>query len=60
MNCPICNKKAEARYRPFCSSRCADRDLGNWFNQRYSVPSEEPVDIDEDADKAENRRNMLH
>ena len=24
--CPICGKPAEAAYRPFCSSRCADVD----------------------------------
>lgn len=27
--CPICNKHpADADYRPFCSKRCADVDLG--------------------------------
>ncbi len=43
--CPICGKLAPAnKYRPFCSKRCADIDLGNWFNESYSVPA---VDVDE-------------
>lgn len=29
------------QYAPFCSRRCADVDLGNWFNGSYAVPSEE-------------------
>jgi endogenous inhibitor of DNA gyrase (YacG/DUF329 family) len=41
-NCPICNRPQEAAFRPFCSKRCADVDLGRWFNESYIVP--EPVD----------------
>lgn len=43
--CPICGGAAAARYRPFCSKRCAQLDLGRWFDERYRVPSEEPADI---------------
>lgn len=32
------------KYRPFCSKRCADVDLGNWFNGSYNVPV---VELDE-------------
>ncbi len=36
MKCPICKKEVEdMKYRPFCSKRCADIDLGNWFNEKY-------------------------
>ena len=43
--CPICNKlNVDERYAPFCSKRCADIDLGHWFNGDYSVPAE---DLDE-------------
>jgi hypothetical protein len=42
--CPICGGAAAARYRPFCSKRCAELDLGRWFDERYRVPSEEPAD----------------
>jgi endogenous inhibitor of DNA gyrase (YacG/DUF329 family) len=41
--CPICKKPAEKAYRPFCSKRCADADLGKWFSGAYAVPGD-PVD----------------
>ena len=45
MKCPICKKEVtDMKYRPFCSKRCADIDLGNWFTEQYSV---EAVDLDE-------------
>lgn len=39
--CPICRKPSSTRYRPFCSARCADIDLGRWFNGAYRVPTDE-------------------
>ena len=39
--CPICEKPSEARFRPFCSKRCADVDLGRWLHGSYRIPSEE-------------------
>ena len=47
MSCPICGKAAVARYRPFCSKRCADVDLGRWLNGAYSVPAEAPEEREE-------------
>lgn len=39
--CPICGKEtADEKYRPFCSKRCADVDLGRWFDGAYAVPAE--------------------
>ena len=38
--CPICGGPAAARYRPFCSARCADIDLARWLNESYRVPGE--------------------
>lgn len=38
MSCPICGEDAEHRYRPFCSKRCADIDLGKWLNEGYTIP----------------------
>lgn len=46
MTCPICRKPTTTRYRPFCSKRCADVDLGKWFGGDYAVPSDDPEDID--------------
>lgn len=47
MSCPICKKETDAKYRPFCSRRCADVDLGKWFSGDYAVPSTDPEDIEE-------------
>lgn len=42
MKCPICKKDLEdMKYKPFCSKRCADIDLGNWLNGSYAIPAEE-------------------
>lgn len=46
--CPVCAKPAEPAYRPFCSKRCADIDLGRWLNEDYRVPSEEAAELDDD------------
>ncbi len=48
MPCPICSKPSDPEYRPFCSRRCADVDLGRWLNERYRVPAEPVTDLDED------------
>ena len=39
--CPNCEKATVQRYRPFCSGRCADIDLGRWLKGSYSIPTEE-------------------
>ncbi len=46
MVCPICDRPTEARYRPFCSKRCADRDLGKWLTGGYAIPSDDPDDAE--------------
>lgn len=37
--CAICGKPQTALYRPFCSRRCADVDLGRWLKGGYAIPS---------------------
>lgn len=49
MTCPICQKDTEPKYRPFCSKRCADIDLGRWLNGSYAIPAEEE-DLPDEAD----------
>ncbi len=41
--CPICGKPRHDQYRPFCSKRCADLDLGQWLRGGYTIagPAEE-------------------
>jgi endogenous inhibitor of DNA gyrase (YacG/DUF329 family) len=36
--CPICAKPAEPEFKPFCSKRCAEVDLGRWLTESYAVP----------------------
>ena len=43
MTCPICQKDTDPKYRPFCSRRCADIDLGRWLKGGYAIPGD-PVD----------------
>lgn len=47
-SCPICKKPSEPKFRPFCSKRCADIDLGRWLNESYAIPAE-TLDDDEEA-----------
>jgi endogenous inhibitor of DNA gyrase (YacG/DUF329 family) len=42
--CPVCQKPSVEKYRPFCSARCADIDLGKWLGERYRVETEEKAE----------------
>ena len=55
--CAICGKPAMTRYKPFCSRRCADIDLGRWLSGTYAVPAapDEPGDDDEIGDDPPER-----
>ncbi|TYO90020.1 DNA gyrase inhibitor YacG [Oceanicella actignis] len=46
MSCPICRAPTSPRYRPFCSRRCADVDLGRWLSGAYAIPAQESDDPD--------------
>jgi len=41
--CPICKGATVHEFCPFCSLRCADRDLGNWASGAYAIPTNERV-----------------
>lgn len=52
MSCPICARETDPKYKPFCSRRCADIDLGKWLTGSYVLPAEaiddeNPVEVDE-------------
>lgn len=49
--CPICGKPRDPRYRPFCSKRCADVDLGRWLTGRYAIPVQEQDDEDGETER---------
>jgi hypothetical protein len=36
--CAVCGKPQDANFRPFCSKRCADIDLGRWLKGNYVIP----------------------
>jgi uncharacterized protein len=48
VKCPTCGKDvrwtSESRFRPFCSERCKQIDLGAWAAEKYRIGSndEEP------------------
>ena len=60
MTCPICDKKTDQKYRPFCSRRCADLDLGNWLDDRYRAPGDTTADAQTQAGQAETPDPRLH
>ncbi|RGP38920.1 DNA gyrase inhibitor YacG [Pseudotabrizicola alkalilacus] len=56
MSCPICKKDTDPKYRPFCSRRCADVDLGRWLTESYAIPAPEgeeetPPELDDEDRK---------
>lgn len=53
MSCPICDGETQKSYRPFCSKRCADIDLGKWLSGTYTVPSQDPEDIENALEEVE-------
>ena len=51
--CPSCRKPAlygeKNPWRPFCSQRCRNVDLGAWASEQFRVPAESPPDDDSAA-----------
>ncbi len=46
-DCPICTRPTDAKYRPFCSKRCADVDLAKWLTGSYAIPASDSDDPDD-------------
>ena len=44
--CPICDRPTADAYRPFCSTRSAEVDLGRWLKGVYVLPGETPAERD--------------
>ena len=42
--CPTCGAAVMHETRPFCSKRCADIDLGRWFQGAYAIPAVDAAD----------------
>ncbi len=58
MSCPICGKPGQDHYRPFCSKRCADIDLGRWLKGSYVIPGDAAEDAPSPSDP--DRSDTLH
>jgi hypothetical protein len=51
--CVICGSHPQAaKYKPFCSKRCADVDLHRWLGGVYAIPSKPEEDEDGVAPEA--------
>ena len=55
-SCPVCKKPAVDTFRPFCSKRCQQIDLGRWLGGHYALPTEEEPD---EADIEALARQMM-
>ena len=46
IRCPVCGADSvystDNPYRPFCSARCKNNDLGAWASEDYAVPDQSP------------------
>ena len=47
VKCPSCGKdvpwQPQSKWRPFCSERCRNVDLGAWATGSYRVPASTPA-----------------
>lgn len=48
VRCPTCSGPSlfapANAYRPFCSERCKQIDLGAWANEQFRVPAQTPAE----------------
>jgi uncharacterized protein len=53
VKCPTCGKAVrwvpENRFRPFCSERCKQIDLGAWATEKYRIEGGEPPPSTDDS-----------
>ena len=61
VKCPQCEKEFlyySSEFRPFCSERCQQIDLGHWFQESYVVPSKDlNVDAEKEVDEENDEKN---
>jgi endogenous inhibitor of DNA gyrase (YacG/DUF329 family) len=52
VRCPQCGGESiyspENPWRPFCSERCKQIDLGAWAEEKYTIPGATPTDAQDD------------
>jgi endogenous inhibitor of DNA gyrase (YacG/DUF329 family) len=56
VQCPKCGASvvwgAASPFRPFCSARCKNVDLGAWASERYAIADETDPSTDVDDSEA--------
>jgi endogenous inhibitor of DNA gyrase (YacG/DUF329 family) len=59
VSCPSCRQPSlygpSNPWRPFCSERCRNVDLGAWASEEYRVPAQQPPDTAADPATGEPR-----
>ncbi|MGI4858811.1 MAG: DNA gyrase inhibitor YacG [Janthinobacterium lividum] len=55
VKCPTCGKPVvwteASRFRPFCSDRCKQIDLGAWAAEKFAIRSDTQDGDSDDAEK---------
>lgn len=58
IKCPTCKKDVvysdENPNRPFCSDKCRLVDLGQWFEEDYSIAGDDSVSTEDSFEKESN------
>jgi len=62
IRCPGCGGPSvyslDNAFRPFCSARCKNNDLGAWASEGYAVPADPDPDLPEpDVDSSDPLRH---
>jgi hypothetical protein len=55
VKCPRCGKETEMAgnpFRPFCSERCKQIDLGNWISETYRFPTRNTDENEDETPQA--------
>ena len=60
MSCPICAGTISDKYKPFCSKRCAEEDLGKWLKGSYRIPVNGLEEIEENEKEAREARTFIN
>ena len=58
VKCPTCGASVEwsatSPYRPFCSERCKNVDLGAWASERYAIDAGDSGESAVESDVAQD------
>jgi endogenous inhibitor of DNA gyrase (YacG/DUF329 family) len=62
--CPVCGTRgqwSDGKFRPFCSKRCKEFDLGKWFSEEYKFSSPiRPADFGETLEDTDDTAPGSH